>query len=267
MILRPKNLKEMEAQLRAVPADKRKVIVLVGRHPNEGTTNIAVRHHDDWEKEGAVVVRIPGEWTPHFIWDKVLKGKFNQKAQKEMRRRLLFTPNDRKVERFLYDSGFQVPIVSFHGTSAKDIFGVSESHSGEIKYALALKSRLHEHPLFIASKHASGSDAPPNVMTVEYFYDSVYKDPKLLRLRYDRLVKLISPELAIKLHLGQDGQAGLKPRYIEHSTISRSALNFFSKHHAVNFKDVLAHLASTGLKQRKVKPAVPDPYWVLDEVM
>jgi hypothetical protein len=74
MLLKPKNLEDLTVQLHALPKEKRNVIVLVGRHLNEGTLNLAVRHHKDWEKKGAVAVRIPPQWTPHGFYHNVLKA-------------------------------------------------------------------------------------------------------------------------------------------------------------------------------------------------
>ncbi|MBI5036703.1 hypothetical protein HZC09_05160, partial [Candidatus Micrarchaeota archaeon] len=68
MLVKFKTLKELRKKLTAIPEEKRKVIVLVGRHLNEGTYQIAVKHHDAWEKEGAVAVQIPPGWTPQGFW-------------------------------------------------------------------------------------------------------------------------------------------------------------------------------------------------------
>lgn len=79
MIIRPKNLEDMRKQLSALPESSRRVVVLVGRHPNEGGPNIAKRHHEEWEKHGAVVVHIPPQWTPHGLWwNTVLKATRDQ---------------------------------------------------------------------------------------------------------------------------------------------------------------------------------------------
>ena len=72
------SLEKLAERLRAIPEEKRKVLVLVGRHPNEGTINIARRHHGDWEKHGAVVVQIPGKWTPHGFWNQAMKEKLSE---------------------------------------------------------------------------------------------------------------------------------------------------------------------------------------------
>ncbi len=109
-----KTLEGLEEKLRAVPEEKRKVIVLVGRHPNEGTINIANRHHESWEKHGAVVVRIPGEWTQHFAWK---LGMDKNWSLQQIKRFYDTKPDDVEVARVLF-SGLKVPVVNFHASGS-----------------------------------------------------------------------------------------------------------------------------------------------------
>ena len=77
MIIKPKTLAELENKLRALPESKRKVVITVGRHPNEGTIRIAQKEHVAWEKHGAVVIQLPKEWTPHHFWTSFIKKNTN----------------------------------------------------------------------------------------------------------------------------------------------------------------------------------------------
>lgn len=49
MILRPTGKRSMIEMLQALKPEQRKVIVLAGRHLNEGTDLIAEKHHQEWE--------------------------------------------------------------------------------------------------------------------------------------------------------------------------------------------------------------------------
>lgn len=155
MILKPKSLPDLEAKLRAVPEAQRRVIVTVGRHPNEGTIRIAQKHHAKWEKQGAVVVQIPPHWTPQGFWTAVdrrfrhfwpvefdppkiekdraiSRGSAEQEdlirkandylfrvspQQDELIRKAKEIPDDGQLASFLSKNGFDVPIVNFHGIS------------------------------------------------------------------------------------------------------------------------------------------------------
>ncbi len=219
----------MAQMLREVPAKKRKVIVLVGRHPNEGTINIAQRHHSDWEKHGAVVVRIPGRWTPHAIWQNAARGKetIMRASRNEVK------PSDKDVISFLLRRGFKVPVVNFHSTS----LGYPGAHTSKclVHYLLSIKSRIHAHPLFA---HAISGSQKTEVLA-EFLY--LGKPVANKRLRS-----------FVQQYSNREAGSGMHPSYLGNSRITREALSLFSKEGAHGFEEVLAHLAKTQLKQRAV---------------
>ncbi len=106
-------MREMARQLKALPAQKRRAVVLVGRHLNEGTINIAARHHNEWEEHGVVAIQIPAKWTPHGFW--IDMGKRNLKVN-EHEKFLEAVPHDTDITKQLHRIGIKVPIIAFHGT-------------------------------------------------------------------------------------------------------------------------------------------------------
>lgn len=226
MILKPKSLEEMQSTLRALPKEKRKVIVLVGRHPNEGTTNIAVHHHKEWEKHGAVAVRIPAEWTPHGFWHRVER----ENLSKEQAQRLFeSTPTDFEIIKTLSQSRFEVPVVNFHGTAIMDKQDAHHLVKGtKLEYQIAPDSKL-VHPLFQKTYSPHGQ----NEVVVEFFFKGARGDKK----RADALLKRM-----IITNMYQLGQ-----NYLGHGGITREALDSFSRDHSASFETVLKHLARTGL--------------------
>ncbi len=236
MILKPRNLREMDLMLREVPAEKRKVIVLVGRHPNEGTINIAQRHHGDWEKHSAVVVRIPGKWTPHAIWQKAAR---REESLREASLRADDAPTDIDIAKFLLKKGFSVPVVNFHASpDQRSMFRERQA----MQYMLAKSSKIHEHRLFM--KHALAR--PTNELVVEFFYSG-----NLIRNSGLKLFAINNPD--------SYARSGLEPNYLQHSRITKAALSKFSSEIALEFEEVLSHLSRTQLKRRAVVPKVFDP--------
>ncbi|MFH0713266.1 MAG: hypothetical protein V1722_02010 [Candidatus Micrarchaeota archaeon] len=245
MILRPKSLREMEAQLRQVPAEKRKVIVLVGRHPNEGSTNIAARHHGDWEKEGAVVIRIPGEWTPHYA----AKRAIQLGVLKKIRSIVRDIPTDIKVSGFL-EKRFDVPVVTFHGSCASEV-GESEFYH-QAAYVLPVRSRIFEHQFFEANEELSSRRRwRPNQVIVEYYFKGKPKETPVDLKR--------APEL-------RASKRQLSPDYLNRARVTCEDLEAFANgHNNKIFEIVLAHLSKTGLKPKSVRPKVHDPVpWFID---
>ncbi|MFH1100189.1 MAG: hypothetical protein V1722_04885 [Candidatus Micrarchaeota archaeon] len=213
----------MEELLRAVPEAKRKVIVFVGRHPNEGTINIALHHHESWEKHSAVVVRIPARWTPHWLW----KTAEKRKLSKEVVKRLHATvPVDAQVTEFLASKGFNVPVVHFHGTPVTD-FDLSRSSLQRFE--------SHENEVFVEFR----------------FYDLLRDSRKGTATgEYGR--NMTGYEKGRK-----SGEQRVWPRgqlvsnYVDFfGRVNRAAIKAFSEKHAGDFEDILAELASKGLQKR-----------------
>lgn len=114
MILRPKNLRQLERQLEALQENQRRVIVLAGRHANEGSYRIALRHHAEWETHGAVTVKIPKRWTPQWLWKLARKKAMTPAQVKRLFERDF--AHDNGIILWLHEKGFRVPVVNLHGT-------------------------------------------------------------------------------------------------------------------------------------------------------
>ena len=227
-----KTLEQLEEKLKAVPEEKRKVIVLVGRHPNEGTHLIANRHHDKWEKHGAVVVRIPAHWTPHGLWGKAIKENLAPRVVKKMHDDI---PTDSELVDFLDRAGFKVPVVSFHGTttSRKAIEFQTGSKSPNIHFHMSIG-----WPVFVPPAH-------PNEITVEHWYPGPeYKLNKIALVRNLKRRYRFTPK------------PGLQHDYVARpnadSSVCRLFLrnDMFKREPAKEFEEVLAHLSETGLKKK-----------------
>ncbi|MFH0713372.1 MAG: hypothetical protein V1722_02310 [Candidatus Micrarchaeota archaeon] len=223
MILRPRNLKHMEELLRQVPEAKRKVIVFVGRHPNEGTINIALHHHEKWEKHGAVVVRIPARWTPHWLWKTAEKRKLSKEVVKRLHANV---PDDSQVTDFLKSKGFTAPVVHFHGTPVDN-------------YDLSRPSLLQ-------------FERYGNAVAVElYFLDPLkYRRKETAVGKYGRGMEEPNTQVGNNLELGWP-RGQLHPDYIDKiGQVNRAAIKAFSEKHAGKFEEILAELASKGLQRR-----------------
>ncbi len=247
VILKPKNLREMNRQLRALPAEKRKVIVLVGRHPNEGTTNIAVRHHEEWEKHGAVVVRIPGKWTPQYIWHHAGRSKLSLDEAARLQGK---ASTDWKVMKFLRERQFDVPFVNFHATP----LNIELHKIGKIEYFVhPFASRIYEHQNFMP---AYSLPVDQNEVVVEFYFNGKSPSHRALSI-WEQIQSLPLGSLRKPFHpsLGFTSKTlGLNSGYLNKKAITNADLAVFSEHGAVEFNDVLKHLAKTGLKKRAVKP-------------
>lgn len=231
-----KTLSKLERKLRAVPAEKRKVIVLVGRHPNEGTINIAQRHHERWEKHGAVVVRIPAEWTPHGFWAGVVKKK---PPIDDVNAAIKKIPIDSEVVRFLHSRGFRVPFVNFHGTPHLDpeIFNIIEGVSPLVDYHIDRETALTRHPRFTIYAHRISH---PAMLITEFHFEANRKKSGNVERTARRLYN------ALELVVGQFSLNYLS----REGNITSGGIRNFSQKYAAEFEEVLAHLSRTGLKKR-----------------
>ncbi len=211
MILKPRNREELVGLVKALPEEKRKVIVLVGRHPNEGTINIAVRHHKEWEEHGAIVVRIPAQWTPHGFWRQVQKAGERAKTTEDWRRekirlkqQMYETPDDSDVTATFIAEGIMAPIVNFHGTGGKPVPFLDIRKVSAIKHV------------------------------VEYYYRG--KPATRLAQRRAKYAPKLSSPLTSRI-LDQ-----LSAEYLEHETITKEDLAAFNKLYSKDFKELLRRL-------------------------
>ncbi len=123
MLLKPKNKSEFAQQVLALPPEKRRVVVFGGRHLNEDSRNLAVRHHEEWEKHGAVTVLIPAAWTPHGFWRDMErkakeKGKPVEAIWRTVNRKARAIPYDEDLMDLLQKHQIYVPIINLHGATA-----------------------------------------------------------------------------------------------------------------------------------------------------
>lgn len=233
MIIRGfKTLEGLEQKLRALPEEKRKIIVLVGRHPNEGTVNIANRHHESWEKHGAVVVRIPAEWTPHFAWQLGTEEDWSARQIGRFERK---NPSDAKVARFLLRSGFKVPVVNFHGTP----FLSDRDKPRRMEFTKGIFSRISNHPYFVY--HKLDTFRPRNELVAEFFYHGSIPGGTKMRRHWLHFEPSYFTEL----------WALSSSPHIFHPMVTKESIRDFSRDHSKQFEEVLAHLAKTGLKPAK----------------
>lgn len=234
MILKPRNLKQMAGALRRLVPDQRKVIVLVGRHPNEGTDIIAKRHHGDWEKHGAVVVQFPRHWTPHGFWHSAMRRKL---SLAEVKRRYDKIPQRHLIATL--EEEFKVPFVNFHGTPLFDpsVHGCKQPF---VEFQASSAMNLKPHTLIAEG----GSLIHPNEVLVEFYFKGKKKRAYVKALKYADRLSLEEPESD---ELPPDYEAS----YLLHKWIDRKALELFSRKHAPKFEKVIAHLANTGLKRSK----------------
>ncbi|MEK6923671.1 MAG: hypothetical protein AABW54_00335 [Candidatus Micrarchaeota archaeon] len=245
MILMPRSLREMEKQLRGVPAGKRRVIVLVRRHVTEGTGAVAQRHHRDWEKLGAVAVRIPPKWTPLAFWREAQEKNL---SVREINARLKRFVNDGQVCKFLLESGFRVPVVNFHGFTQPFYSGMTPlaDYSRLDLNVRRAGSLLHEHPSFSNGTFSWWAIAP-NELLVELCVVG--------RGMKDLLSKRFKDKIESTIRDGRldypDDQLNLE--YLEGECASRRTLDVFSRQYAKRFEAVLKHLARTGLKEERAK--------------
>ncbi|MFH0713254.1 MAG: hypothetical protein V1722_01950 [Candidatus Micrarchaeota archaeon] len=248
MILRPKSLEQMEQQLTAIPEAQRKVIVLVGRHVNEGTGILASRHHKSWEQHGAVVVHIPKHWTPHGLANIVVRRNLDECSFRKLEARVV---SDDVICKFLYKRGFRQPIVNLHGTPFVD-----QTKDRTLVGFLSSSSQIHEHSGFFLHPEKVKT---PNYVLAEFFFKG--REPnKRLRDLYEQVRKFSltgdkTPGV-VNLSFGHlSGQAAFS--YLQKPLAGKTDLDFFSKHLNPSFEGFLAHLAATGLKRTAVKPKVP----------
>ncbi|MFH0713687.1 MAG: hypothetical protein V1722_04005 [Candidatus Micrarchaeota archaeon] len=246
MIIEPKSLEQMEAQLKAIPEAQRKVLVLVGRHPNEGTFNIAREHHKKWEAHGAVVIRIPAKWTPHKFWHDKARGKLPPGTSS------FSVPSDNDVINFLAQSGFKVPVLNFHSSPYtflnSSLFYVLKARKSHLSYHVAPWSAVYRYKGF---QVARGMINNPNEVCVELNCRGAELNPKA---RAHVIAEKFS-EPKNQLHQVQIG-----PRAVNNALITRKTLSLFEERHGAAFESILAHLAKTGLKPKPVTPRLSEPY-------
>ena len=253
MLLKPKNLEEMTRQLHALPENQRRVIVLVGRHLNEGTRTLAVRHHNEWEKHGAVAVCVPAIWTPHGFYHDV-----KRQIQQGLDRNTDFRhgPDDIELVKRINESGFDVPIVNFHGTPDPRTSGFLAYYMKTNDSRLKLPENWiryepgnnlsNDHPN-VHVVHAE-MDLAPFEMLVEYHFEPDYK--RMRSTLSERIIKAMSSNpLAHILNSPQ-----LSTEYLDMRNIGRNSLKTFAENHHEHFLELLDGLSKNGLQMDGKRP-------------
>lgn len=264
MILKPKTLEEMHAQLSTLPEEQRRVIVTVGRHPNEGTLNLALHHHKSWEQHGAIVVQIPPTWTPHGSYKKILNDvmkrkslprqiyeklylRFKKQPTKKITeelnaeiKKLAHIPGDSEITEYLDENGIKVPVVHFHSTMRGPQHGtgltISVSRWG---------SKIHRVVNLTPSTKMYLINFPLHPADVLVEYSCAGKVPKS------------GKSLKFFANTKRSGHGQVNASYLPggdevgSSVITKKAIVDFEKEHANTFNMLLAHLSKTGLKQNK----------------
>ncbi|MFH0713160.1 MAG: hypothetical protein V1722_01375 [Candidatus Micrarchaeota archaeon] len=227
MILRPKNREELIAQLKALPEHQRRVIILVGRHPNEGTTNIARRHHKSWEEHGAVVVRIPGQWTPHGFWKKHGERQDSVKVRELAAK----VPDDRSISSQIQleiNKGF---IIHFHGTPSQKsgLQLISSRLTAATKTAL---TSIVEGNAHLSDAHPADPD-----MLIEYFFGG---DATVTKIK-------VNPKIYLNGHIPEH----INTLYLTQNRINRQALQEFDDKYAKTLTTVIKHISDLVAKKKR----------------
>lgn len=225
MILRPKLLSEIPKLVRMMPFEV-KSVVLAGRHLNEGTHVLSEKQHKEWEKEGAVVIRIPKEWTPEHICAKVRKGGFGIFSLFSL---VADTPSDSNIIQALRKAGINVPVLNFHATP------YSEDSTNSLSIHTSRNSCIPELPNNLKVSRKSGIE--PTELLVEYHYKGTPRGSSKTRdYASDFYLNIIFENFR-----------HISPRYFLHPTINQAAIREFEEKHSPNFKRIFAHLAKHGL--------------------
>ncbi len=234
MILRPENLQEMVSQLWRLPEERRKVIVLAGRHLNEGSLRIAGEHHQKWEEYGVIVVKIPALWTPHGFWNEALKRGLGVPGVEAMAREV---PSDYLISEAL--SVFGVPVVNLHGTP-RFACDTHEGSFGNTRPEVSVRSDsrvvLPKRHYFVRSKRPFDSRLAANELLVEVRFAGKPIKPNLGSRAYAKGLS----DSAVPDHLSFS--------YLSVWRFAAHHLQNFNRRHARNLTGLLAHLAATGLK-------------------
>lgn len=240
MIIRLKEqegLSHLAKKLRALPEEQRKVIILVGRHRNEGTHLIARKHHTEWAEHGAVVIQIPRKWTPETFWSRLLRGKhplskaytkfisgskydYTSKVKLENKIKKTFK-SDNEIMEHLTKAGFHVPFINFHGTVARHV-------PFENYYYVNPSTNLP----WIDGVNPD-NDNHPNELLFENHFIGLYN-------RRNKHVTDRNKELDI-------GQLGVS--YLRKDRLPLPAIKSFTTQDHADFLSILKELAEKGLKK------------------
>jgi len=211
-LLQPKNEEQIIAKLAELPEEKRRVVILVGKHPGEGSTQAAKKLHRAWEKLGATAVKIPESMTPHGFWRMAL-NVFKRSPREARKLADMLPPSDYELTEKI-SSTFGVPVISLHGTphSGKSqfmTFSVSPSTVVDTelldllgltgkRVKLKTEDRHHSHavvvehffPAIFSVSQRKATETAYSVLLSHYLEQQVENKSKanpLIRKRYEQL--------------------------------------------------------------------------------
>jgi hypothetical protein len=239
----------MAEQLAQLPPQRRKVVVLVGRHLNEGSVNLANRCHESWGKKGAVTIQLPVDWTPEGFWHSAMQRNL---TAEEVENEAKAIPSDEAILDFLFKRGFRIPVLNIHGAGheARDITN-SSAETAENREKIETertpttsittgnKTRIFEHKLI---RHHYGNIEHPNEILIEIYYGGSKRNTKSLEYAvgldpHSRLAVNNSPSYIAK-------------RYLRGIVINRGSLERLHKDVTPKIEELIEHLSKTGLKAR-----------------
>ncbi|MFH1199908.1 MAG: hypothetical protein V1708_02470 [Candidatus Micrarchaeota archaeon] len=222
--------------LRAVPAEKRRTVIFVGRQRNEGTKKLGRLLHDKWEQHGATTVIIPWRYTPQGFAKGVREKNL---TPRQAARRVLRIPTDRQLGNFLLKNGITSGIVHFHGTG-NAFFREDRPHltytPGEPAFGAEISDMFKEDIL---------SEAPPSQLAVEFEFPSILfsnlKQP--FPKGNTKEHELITAVRRMKGVLGLKKYATVAQYYLLRPALTPEATRFFVEHLNPEFEEILAHMA------------------------
>ncbi len=269
-----KNLSEIRRKLQDIPIGERRVVILVGRHESEETHRLAINHEETWRRIGGTPIAIPPKLTPEGFWHEFGKhidpqswsrmtdvekvACFSRALAKTAKKtKISGGSSDNRIIQFLIKSGFDVPVVNFHGTPHTPGPQDDRRHGlGAIPLRSTSRLTLPTH-IPELSRINTPLETHPNEMVIEYYFPAVRAAKKeehpgsiLAEVEARRLWRKMKPglrrtwrELARQLH----------PDYLEKERPSRFAQETFDMFYSNAFNDLIAHLAQTGLKERTTR--------------
>ncbi len=234
MLLAPRTKEEFVRGISTLPLHQRRVVILAGRHLNEGSRNIAIRHHEEWEKHGAVTVLIPASWTPHGFWHEMKQiakqiKKTPRKLSRIANQKARGVPFDEDLIHLLERNRVTAPVVNLHGNP-------SGFDTGRLVVFIQKKAPEGIH-------HAI-ENLPLSktfMVAVEDDEESLAQHPREVLVEYKFLGK---PKEDGKIDDRQDVQHGqLSLSYLTKEVITAKSLEHFRKIHAAKFNALIRELA------------------------
>lgn len=271
--IREPSLEQTLERMREIEPSKRKIIVYVGVHPNEGTDVLVEKYASEWaDKYGATIVCQPAEETPHAIWEK-RKQEAVDGAVASLPPDVILDEED-YADKFSFDNK-DTFVILFHGTPLRYFkdpnrprgLGVETSrysdHPEDFKdrrHPIAFSnpaiaeglgeelSRSNTEDVKNVVEVEEHQDDPlwypysPNTLVVEYFYKgkpTQIDDPyikKLVEFESDDNLGLLSKE-------NWHRQMNIDPSYLNQDVLTDEDIQAFNSTVVKDFKKILQHIS------------------------